>query len=307
MDRLQALRVFVAVADEESFVAGARQLGLTGPSATRAVNELETSLGARLFTRTTRKVRLTDAGHDFVEEVREILSQLRAAEDAVTGTAQKPAGLLRVTAPQEFGKLHVAPLVAEFAETWPNVHIELLLVDRRVNLVEEGQDVALRIGALPASGLMSRRVGSVRRVICGAPSYLERFGIPQEPVDLNGGHRVVVTGTMVREWRLGRDQKTVVRLNPQISTNSVAASINIARQGWGLCQVLSYQVADDLESGRLVSVLQPHEPSPAPVQIVHPAGRKTPAKLRMFIDFAAERLRGLPALRQTDTANSIIN
>lgn len=298
MDRLQALRIFVAVAEEESFVAGARSLGLSGPSATRAVNELEESLGVRLLTRTTRRVRLTDMGRDFVEDVREILAQLRLAEDAVSGSAQKPTGLLRITAPQEFGRLYVAPLVADFLDAWPEVKVELLLLDRTVNLVEEGQDVALRIGHLPSSGLLGLRVGFVRRVICGAPSYFEGFGQPQTPADLADGHRVVVTGTTIRDWRFGRDQRSVVRLNPQLSVNSVAASIEIARQGWGLCRVLSYQVSEDLRSGSLVAALENYEPAPVPVHIVHPAGRKTPAKLRAFIDFASERLRQLPALQQ---------
>lgn len=298
MDRLLALRVFVAVAEAESFVAGARTLGLSGPSATRAVNALETSLGARLLTRTTRRVRLTDAGHNFAEEVRDILSQLRAAEDEVTGASQKPAGLLRITAPQEFGRLHVAPMIADFVEAWPDVNIELLLVDRIVNLVEEGHDAALRIGSLSSSGLLGLRVGSVRRVICGAPSYFERFGQPRAPADLSTGHKLVVTGTTLREWRFGRDLSTIVRLDPQIAVNSVAAAISIARQGWGLCRVLSYQVAEDLRAGRLVAVLEADEPAPLPVHIIHAAGRKTPAKLRAFIDFAGERLRRLPAIRE---------
>ncbi|MBD3625202.1 MAG: LysR family transcriptional regulator [Rhodobacteraceae bacterium] len=298
MDRLQALHVFAAVADAESFVGGARTLGLSGPSATRAVNELEDALGARLFTRTTRRVRLTDVGRGFAEEVREVLAHLRAAEDTVTGAAQRPTGLLRITAPQEFGRLYIAPLVAEFLDAWPEVKAELLLVDRPVNLVEEGYDVALRIGDLPSSALLGVRVGYVRRVVCGAPSYLARYGRPEDPAELAESHRLIVTGTAVREWRFGLDQRMAVRLDPQLCVNSVAASIGIAQQGWGLCRVLSYQVAEDLEAGRLVAVLERHEPAPAPVHILHPGGRKTPAKLRAFIDFAAERLRRLPALKR---------
>lgn len=297
MDGLQALQVFVAVAEAESFVGGARVLGLSGPSATRAVNELEDALGARLFTRTTRRVRLTDVGRDFAEEVREVLTHLRAAEATVRGAALKPTGLLRITAPQEFGRLYIAPLVAEFLDAWPDVKAELLLVDRPVNLVEEGYDVALRIGELPSSALLGVRVGALRSVVCGAPSYFARFGRPTCPADLVEGHRVIVTGAAVREWRFGQDERTIVRLDPQLCVNSIAASIGIARQGWGLCRVLSYQVADELKAGSLVAVLEEDEPAIVPVHIVHPAGRKTPAKLRAFIDFAAERLRRLPALR----------
>ena len=299
MDRLQALRIFVAVAEAESFVGGARSLGLSGPTATRAVGALEDALGARLLVRTTRRVRLTDVGRDFVEDVREILAQLRLAENAVTGAVQTPTGLLRITAPQEFGRLYIAPLVADFLDVWPDVRIELLLVDRTVNLVEEGHDVALRIGELPSSGLLALRVGSVRRVLCGAPSYFERFGQPTAPADLAERHRTIATGNTQRDWRFGSDPQTVVRLDPQLTVNSVAASIEIARQGWGLCRALSYQVAEDLKCGRLVPALEAYEPAPLPIHIVHPAGRKTPAKLRAFVDFASAHLRQVPALRDS--------
>ncbi|SNT73851.1 LysR substrate-binding domain-containing protein [Paracoccus seriniphilus] len=298
MDRLQALKVFMAVAEAESFTAGARALGLSAPSATRAVNELERSLGSRLFTRTTRRVRLTDLGRGFAEELRDILAQLQAAEDAVSGAAETPRGQLRITSPQEFGRIYIAPLVAEFLDAYPDVSAELLLIDRTVNLVEEGYDVALRIGELPSSGLSAIRVGAVRQVVCGAPGYFARFGRPQVPADLARDHRLVVTGTAQHEWRFRPDRQTVVRFQPRLTVNSVAASIEIARQGWGLCRVLSYQVAEDLRDGRLEPVLEGDEPGPLPVHLVHPQGRRAPAKLRVLLDFAVERLRQLPALRQ---------
>lgn len=298
MDRLRALKVFVAVADEQSFSAGAKALGLSSPSATRAVNELEDRLGARLFTRSTRRVRLTDIGHAYVEEVRDILAQLQSAEDAVSGAQRTPAGQLRITCPQEFGRLHMAPLIAEFLDAYPEVTAEMLLVDRTVNLVEEGYDVALRIGELPSSGLSAIRVGAVRRVVCGAPDYLATFGRPTAPADLAQTHRIIATGSALREWRFGRDRQTVIRFQPRLTVNSVAASIEIARRGWGLCRVLSYQVAEDLRMGTLEAVLEEDEPEPWPVHLIHPQGRTAPAKLRAFMDFTAERLRQLPALRR---------
>lgn len=298
MDRLRALKVFVAVADAQSFSAGAKALGLSSPSATRAVNELEDRLGARLFTRSTRRVRLTDIGHAYVEEVRDILAQLQSAEDAVSGAQRTPAGQLRITCPQEFGRLHMAPLIAEFLDAYPEVTAEMLLVDRTVSLVEEGYDVALRIGELPSSGLSAIRVGAVRRVVCGAPDYLARFGRPTAPADLAQTHRIIATGSALREWRFGRDRQTVIRFQPRLTVNSVAASIEIARRGWGLCRVLSYQVAEDLRMGTLEAVLEEDEPEPWPVHLIHPQGRTAPAKLRAFMDFTAERLRQLPALRR---------
>lgn len=297
MDHLQALRVFVAVAKTQSFTAGARALGLSAPSATRAINTLEDALGARLFTRTTRRVRLTDVGHRFAEEVRDILAQLQSAEDAVSGAAATPVGRLRITCPQEFGRMYVALLVAEFLDAYPEITAEVLMVDRNVNLVEEGYDVALRIGELPASGLSATRVGTVRRVVCCAPAYLEAFGHPSVPADLVTHHRVVVTGPALQEWHFGPDQSTVVRIHPRLTVNSVAAAIAIARQGWGLARVLSYQIADDLRKGSLVTVLTEDEPHPIPVHLVHPLGRKAPAKLRAFLEFSANRLRQIDALR----------
>lgn len=297
MDRLQALKVFVMVARTESFTAGAKMLGLSASSATRAVNELEESLAARLLIRTTRRVRLTDVGQTFLEEIQEVLAQLQAAENAVTGAADKPAGQLRITCPQKLGRFHVAPLVAGFLDAFPQVSIDLLLVDRNVNLVEEGYDAAIRIGELPSSGLMALRVGAVRRVLCGSPDYFSRHGLPTQPGELSRGHRLILTGASQREWRFGRDQRTVVRVEPRLAVNSVAASIEVARQGWGLCRALSYQVSEDIEAGRLMLALEDHEPAPAPVHIVYPQGRKCPAKLRAFIDFASERLRNTSALR----------
>ncbi|WP_110692582.1 LysR family transcriptional regulator [Salinicola halophyticus] len=298
MDRLQALNVFVAVAEAESFAKGARVTGLSAPSATRAINTLETALGARLFTRSTRRVRLTEVGRTYLGEVREILAHLQAADDIASGAANTPVGQLRITCPQEFGRIHVAPLLTEFLDEYPRVRADVLMVDRIVNLVEEGFDIAVRIGHLPSSELSAVRIGQVRRVICGSPSYFATRGRPQTPGDL-ASHRVVASGSTppLDEWRLGRDGTQSVRVNPQLTVSSLAAAIDIARRGWGLCRVLSYQVGPDLESGTLQTVLEEHEPAPLPVHLVHVEGRRAAAKVRAFIDFAASRLRQIAVLR----------
>lgn len=298
MDRLQALNVFVAVAEAESFARGARATGLSAPSATRAINTLETTLGARLFTRSTRQVRLTEAGRAYLGEVRDILAHLQAADDMASGAANTPVGQLRITCPQEFGRIHVAPLLTEFLDQHPRVRADVLMVDRIVNLVEEGLDIAVRIGHLPSSELSAVRIGQVRRVICGSPDYFATHGRPQTPSDLVS-HRVVASGSTppLDEWRLGRDGTQSVRVNPRLTVSSLAAAIDIARQGWGLCRVLSYQVGPDLESGRLQTVLEDHEPTPLPIHLVHVEGRRAAAKVRAFIDFAAPRLRQIEGLR----------
>lgn len=292
MDRLQSLKVFIAVAEAESFSAGARAVGLSAPSATRGIGALEATLGARLFTRTTRRVRLTEVGQAYLQEVREVLAGLQAADEAASGAAQTPVGQLRITCPQEFGRIYVSPILTEFLERHPGVNADVLMIDRIVNLVEEGFDIAVRIGPLPSSGLVAVRVGQVRRIVCGAPSYLAARGIPQDPSEL-GSHRVVSIAPLNagRLWRFGPGGDHTVTVAPRLSVSSVAAAIEIARRGWGLCQALSYQIGPDLAAGTLRTVLEDWEPEPLPIHLVHIEGRRAAPKVRAFIDFAAERLR----------------
>lgn len=298
MDRLQSLRVFAAVAEAESFVAGARTVGLSAPSATRGVNALEARLGVRLFTRTTRQVRLTEVGRAYLQDVREILAQLQAADNAASGAAQTPNGHLRITCPQEFGRMYIAPMVTAFLDQHSGVTAEVLMVDRIANIVEEGFDVALRIGQLPSSGLAAVRVGHVRRVVCAAPSYLSTHGPPQTPEDLET-HRLISTTPLGTgpTWRFGPGGEQSAKALSRLTLSSVAATIEVARSGWGLCRVLSYQIGPDLEAGTLCTVLEAFEPDPLPVHLVHIEGRRAAAKVRSFIDFAADRLRAAPVFK----------
>lgn len=297
MDRLQSLEVFVAVAEAESFAGGARAMGLSAPSATRGVNALEARLGVRLFTRTTRQVRLTDVGAAYLEDTRHILAQLQAVDDAAAGAAMNPVGQLRITCSIEFGRIYVAPIVTEFLDTYPNVTADVLMVDRIVNLVEEGFDIAVRIGPLPSSSLSAVRVGRVRRVVCGAPDYLQRRGVPRLPEDLRD-HQIVSASTVspTSDWRFGPDMRDIVRVHPRLSVSSVAAGIAITRSGWGLSRVLSYQIGSDLETGKLQTVLEDCEPDALPIHLVHVEGRRATAKVRAFIDFAKDRLRAVSVL-----------
>ena len=292
MDRIQTLEVFVAVAEAESFAAGARAVGLSAPSATRGVNALEDRLGVRLFTRTTRRVRLTDAGQVYLEDARHVLTQLQAADDAASGAAMNPVGQLRITCSNEFGRLYVSPILTDFLDIYPDVSCDVLMVDRIVNMVEEGFDIAVRIGPLPSSGLSAVRVGRVRRIVCGTPEYFDRFGVPQTPEELPG-HQIVSAAPVspTTEWRFGQDLQTVARVKPRLTMSSVGAAISVARSNWGLVRVLSYQVGPDLVSGTLKSVLEDFEPEPLPIHLVHVEGRRAPAKVRSFLDFAKEKLK----------------
>ncbi|WP_299138193.1 LysR family transcriptional regulator [uncultured Tateyamaria sp.] len=292
MDRLQSLEIFIAVAEAQSFAEGARRMGLSAPSATRGVNGLEARLGTRLFTRTTRRVRLTEVGQAYLEDARHILAQVQAADEAAVGAATNPVGQLRITCPTEFGRIYVAPVLTEFLDLHPSVQADVLMVDRVVNMVEEGFDLAVRIGPLPSSGLTAVRVGQVRRVVCGTPAYFAKNGVPETPSDLRD-HQIVSAGAAspTTEWRFGRDQQEAVRIHPRLSVSSVAASISVAKRDWGLCRALSYQIGPDLEDGTLQTVLDAHEPAALPIHLVHVEGRRAPAKIRAFIELAKERLR----------------
>ncbi|MEM7569044.1 MAG: LysR family transcriptional regulator [Pseudomonadota bacterium] len=297
MDRLQALQVFLAVAQAESFVGGARAMGLSAPSATRGINALEESLGTRLFTRTTRTVRLTDAGKTYFEDVRQIIDHLQDANDTVSGSALRPIGRLRLTCSHEFGRIYVLPIVRDYLDAYPDMEVDMVMVDRIVNLVEEGFDLAVRLGSLPSSDLSAVRVGQVRRVVCGAPRYFKQHGVPATPEALVD-HKVIAIGAISRspEWKFGTKLQKVVKLRPRLTVSSVAAGIEAARAGWGLTRVLSYQIGPDLAKGTLETVLEDFEPEHLPIHLVHVEGRRAPAKVRSFIDLARERLRKNPAL-----------
>lgn len=290
MDRFHAMRVFVRIADSGGFAEAARQLNMSPPAVTRAVAGLEELVGARLFTRTTRSVKLTEAGQRYVGDCRQILAAVEEAEAAAAGSYARPTGTLTVTASVLFGQIYVMPIMAEFLDIYPDVAGRLLFLDRVTNLVDEGIDVAVRIGSLPDSSYSATRVGSVRRVICGAPAYFERHGIPAHPSELAGHRLIAATSAWTSlDWRFAGGLQVFVR--PRLFCNSNEAAIGAARMGWGLTRVLSYQIGPDLPEGRLQTVLDEYAEEPLPIHVVHPEGRNAPAKVRAFVDFAAARLR----------------
>lgn len=298
MDRLHLITVFVAVVDANGFAGAARKLGVSPPAVTRAVNELEAHLGVRLLTRTTRVVRVTEAGARYVEDCRRILAELAEADESASGLHGAPRGRLTLTAPVLFGARYVTPIVTEYLLRYPEVSVCGWFLDRVVNMMEEGVDVALRIGELPDSSMQAVRVGRVRRVICAAPAYLQQRGAPQSPDEL-AAHEIVSAGgvTPSCEWRLLQDgAPRVVKLQPRLAVTGNDAAIAAALGGFGLTRLLSYQVADLLREGRLQTVLEAFEPPPLPVHLVHREGRHASQKARAFLDLAIERLRANPAL-----------
>ncbi|MGV3553280.1 LysR family transcriptional regulator [Rhizobium sp.] len=292
MDRWQAMKVFVKVGEAGSFAAAGRQLNMSPPAVTRIVSALEETIGARLLTRTTRAVKLTDAGSRYLADCQRLLLELGKAETAAAATFGKPTGLLSITAPSIFGSLFILPLMTEFLDLHPDVTGRTLFADRIVSLVDEEVDVAIRIGNLPDSGFAAIKVGEVRRVICGSPGYFEKHGRPIIPADLTG-HRIIATTSAWAslEWRFGTIEKSSVRIAPRLFCSTNDSAILAAIGGWGLTRVLSYQIAAQMDAGALQTVLAEHEEEVLPIHVVHPDGRQASAKVRSFVDFAVERLR----------------
>lgn len=298
MDRLGSLRVFVAVAEAEGFAPAARHLGLSPPAVTRAVAALEDRLGTQLLHRTTRIVRLTDAGSRFLADAKRILAELEEAEASAAGAHAEPRGQLAVTGPVMFGRRFVAPIVLDFLARYSDVTVRMLLLDRIVDLIEEGVDVALRIAHLPDSSLTAVRVGEVRRVVCAAPEYLARRGRPSSPADVPQ-HDLIAFAPVATpsDWTFATASGALtLKPSARLVANTADVAIAAAIAGRGLTRVLSYQVADELRSGALEIVLVEYELAPLPIHLVHAAGRRASARVRAFVDFAAERLRADPRL-----------
>jgi DNA-binding transcriptional LysR family regulator len=290
MDRLDAMQAFVAVADLEGFAPAARKLGLSPSGVTRLIAALEDRLGARLLQRTTRKVALTDVGTRYLERVRRILADVEEAESSAEGERTRPSGRLVVSAPIGFGRLHVSPLMSDYLARYPEVTAELRLTDRMVNLVEDGVDLAVRIGHLPDSTLVARHVGEMRRIVVASEGYLRQRGEPDTPEAI-ATHDTIQFGaaTAAPEWRFVEDGREVrVVCTPRFTTNSADAAIQYAGQGGGLTRVLAYQAAEAIKAGRLRIVLEKFEQPALPIHAVYPTSRLLSAKVRAFIDLVIE-------------------
>lgn len=295
MDKLETMQVFVEVAERESFVEASKKLGLSAPAVTRSIARLEQSLGTRLFNRTTRHVRLTDAGRHYLCDVKGILESVEQAEAFVSGSYAKPIGELSITAPILFGQKYIIPLITEYLDLYPEVTANAEFYDRIVNMLEDNLDVAFRIGHLQDSGLYATCVGSIRRVICASPTYFSEHGTPQTPSDL-AEHKIIQPTSVEtsNHWKFSGEKTEVVKINPLLRCNHNCAAIQAAIGGAGITRLLSYQVAKDVASGVLQLALEDYEPEPLPVHIVYMEGRRASAKVRSFVDFAAERLRDNP-------------
>jgi DNA-binding transcriptional LysR family regulator len=290
MDRIDAMQAFVAVADLQGFAPAARKLKLSPSAITRLVAALEERLGARLLQRTTRSVTLTDAGTRYLDRVRRILADVEEAERAAESERMRPSGRLVVSAPLGFGRLHVSPVMTAYLKRYPDVAAELRLEDRMISLVEDGVDLAVRIGELADSSVVARHVGEMRRIVVASPGYLKARGEPKTLAAI-ASHDTIQFGstTGLSDWRFVENGVEVrIGYTPRFSTNSSDAALQYAAAGGGLTRVMAYQAAASLKAGKVRIVLEKFEVRALPIHIVYPTSRLLSAKVRAFIDLVTE-------------------
>ena len=294
MDRLESMAILLKVVERRSFSAAGRDLGIPLATVSRKVSELERHIGSKLLVRTTRSVALTDAGATYLAAAKRILEQIDDAERAAAAEISAPRGELVLTAPVLFGRLHILPLVAEFLAAYPEIDVRLLLSDRNLHLIEDHIDMAVRIGVLPDSSMIATRIGSMRTVVCVSPELVAAHGKPKMPEDLAALPCVsfdLLSPSSAWPFRLKDGATTDVPIRPRLSVSTAEAAVWAAAQGVGVTRVLHYQCADAVRDGSLRIVLEDFEVPPLPVHLLHAARGALPAKMRVFLDFAAERLR----------------
>jgi DNA-binding transcriptional LysR family regulator len=295
MDRLEAMSILIEVIDRGSFSAAARTLRAPVTTVTRKISDLETAIGAKLLIRTTRRLSLTDAGSAYLVAARRILDQVDEAEREAAGEFTAPQGELVITAPIQFGQLHVLPVVADFLALFPKIDVRLLLLDRNLQLVEDHVDMAVRIGKLPDSSMIATTIGRMRMVICATPTFLAGHGVPMNPEDLQRLPTVSFdTSASSHHWQLrdpGTGASLTVPIRPRLSVTTAEAAIGAALRDVGLTRILHYQASDRIKAGQLQTVMVDFEPDSAPISLLHVARGQMPLKLRSFLDFAVPRLR----------------
>jgi len=287
------MSVYVAVVEAESLAGAARKLLISPSAVTRAVAALEERLGVKLLNRTTRYVRMTEAGVKYYEDARRILALADDAENVALGINSDPQGLLTVTAPVLFGHLFVMPAIAEYLRQYPKVEINAYFADRIVNMMDEGVDVAIRIAELPDSTYMAIKVGTVRRVLCASPDYLAKNGMPENLEALSNHKLILARGiTPANQMRFLRNGQPVsVKVQPFLSVNDNSSALYSAIAGLGITRLLDYQISDAIHAQKLKIILSEFEVNPVPVHILHRESRNSSTKIRSFVDMITDQLR----------------
>lgn len=293
MDDIYLMTVFVAVAEESSFAGAARRLDFSPATVTRAITHLESKRGVALFERGNKRIALTDSGLRYLEDARLIVKLVHEAEESVLGKNTVPRGILRVTAPLMFGRMYVLPGIADYLKQYPEMEVSTMFVDRNVNLIDEGFDVAIRIGRLPDSSMKGLKIGQISRGIYASPAYLEKYGRPLDPAALVG-HKIISTDVSAQSitWKIGSKHNPVsVRMNPVLSVVDGDAAIQAAVLGIGIANLPAYQVAEQVERGGLLPILEEYVNDALPIHILHRESKFSSSRVRSFIDFLSHRLR----------------
>ena len=294
MEGFGAIPVFVAVVENGGFSAAARTLGISKSAVSKRINQLEAHLGVRLLHRTTRKLSLTEAGERYFEHAAQALTAAGQAENAVTELQGEPQGHLTISAPMSFGRLHVAPLIPKFLKRCPKLQIDLVLDDRKVDLVAGGFDVAIRAGNLPASTLIARKLAPVRQVLCASPDYIDRYDRPGTPAELSGHNCVLYSySSDADEWTLiGESGPETVTVSGSYQVNNSEALLEALREGIGIGRLPTFVAGPDLKTGRLVKLFESYRLPDFTIYAVFPERQYLPAKVRAFLDFAIEYFGG---------------
>ncbi|WP_228744300.1 LysR family transcriptional regulator [Marinobacter salsuginis] len=293
MDKIVLMRIFVEAAESESFVGAGQRLDMSAPTVTRAIAQLEGSLGVRLFNRTTRRVRLTESGNRYYQDAKRILEEIEDVESALVGVYREPKGVLSVTAPVLFGRKYIVPILIGFLDRHPEIKVKAVFYDRVSNILDEGLDVAIRIGNLKDSSQFAVRVGNVQKVVCGSPDYLGKHGVPNHPGDL-ADHQIIQSSAVepsTNWWFESSGGKVSVRVSPRLQFNQNDSAISAVKSGYGITRLMSYQVGEEFQTGSLVRILQEHEAEPIPINIVYLEGLRASGKIRSFVDLAKEKLQ----------------
>ena len=306
MDRIDAMKVFVVALDEGSLAGAGRRLGRSPAAVSRAIAFLEAHVGAELLHRTTRSIRLSEAGERYAAACRRVLAELDEADNVAGGERAAPRGTLTLSAPVISGEMVLRPILDAFLDAYPTVSARLMLVDRAVNLIDEGVDAALRIGELADSSMVATRIGEVRRVVVAAPRYLKQNPRIEEPGDL-AKHQIITMAHLPNSWTFpplaGSSEPRSVQVTPRLVTNSIRGAVASAAGGRGVALFFSYQVSEQVQNGELEIVLAGHEPATLPVHVITPQGRLSVPKVRAFLDFAVPRLRSHFARLTKDSGN----
>lgn len=297
MDRFEAMTLLVATVEAGSFSAAGRKLGVPLATISRKVADLEHHLKARLLTRSTRKLVLTEVGTAYIDACKRILEQVSEAERTASGEFSIPRGELSVTAPIVFGHMYVLPIVNEFLTLYPDVNVRLVLSDHRLGVINERIDLALHVGTLPDSSLVAIRLGTTCRVVCGSPDYFAAHGTPKSPAELNE-HACITFDALAQSpaWKFAspkRRKEKAVMIRARLTVNTAEAAVDAAIAGVGLAHVLSYEAWPAYESGKLKLILRQFDPDPVPVSLVYAGQGHLPVKSRCFVDFAVPRMRAV--------------